>query len=191
MSTAQTRLGSFSANSAPPATGTDSSLAVPKPAARTAHWHCGPLLVPEPPRNAGIISTVGTPSRVVEPRALGRSRRTRKGRWGARLRTRRALVGGAAGIVAKDLILQGAVAAGWARYDLWGVLARPFLGGAPVPFASWAVGGAMVPFTAPWLFPTPGSRAPGAAESDDEERSRRPAGKLRRTAWRQRCSRRR
>jgi len=50
------------------------------------------------------------------------------------------LVGGALGIVAKDLILQGAVAAGWARYDLWAVLARPILGGAMVPFtASWAV----------------------------------------------------
>ncbi|MEW5935383.1 MAG: hypothetical protein AB1816_17535, partial [Bacillota bacterium] len=50
------------------------------------------------------------------------------------------MVGGALGIVAKDLILQGAVAAGWARYDLWAVLARPILGGAMVPFtASWAV----------------------------------------------------
>ncbi|MEW6397853.1 MAG: hypothetical protein AB1503_01610 [Bacillota bacterium] len=42
--------------------------------------------------------------------------------------------------MAKDLILQGAVAAGWARYDLWAVLARPLLGGDVVPFtAAWSV----------------------------------------------------
>ncbi|MBC7340719.1 MAG: hypothetical protein H5U04_12875 [Firmicutes bacterium] len=54
--------------------------------------------------------------------------------------TGRILLGGAAGIVAKDLILQGAVAAGWARYDLWAILARPLLGGEMVPFTiSWSV----------------------------------------------------
>lgn len=36
----------------------------------------------------------------------------------------RAIVAGAAGIAVKDLILQGAVALGWARYNLWAVLAQ-------------------------------------------------------------------
>lgn len=58
----------------------------------------------------------------------------------AMLRWTRVWLGGAAGILAKDLILQGAVAAGWARYDLWAVLAKPLLGGPPVPFtAAWPV----------------------------------------------------
>ncbi|HHY95664.1 MAG TPA: hypothetical protein GX513_11765 [Firmicutes bacterium] len=53
----------------------------------------------------------------------------------------RAIVAGAAGIAVKDLILQGAVALGWARYNLWAVLAQRYSLAPTAGFLSQAVVG--------------------------------------------------